>query len=100
MSRIARTLQDPKNPLAVAEHLSRIQRVVDGDIEFGNPNSPTDPASTTRATGGTGAHNGTLVNVSGAWVEISITATGSTRHTCTHNLNVQAISAATRLSRF
>lgn len=84
MSRIVRLLQDPKNPLAIAEHLSRVQTIVDGKLEFGSPQDPRDPASTTVADGA--AHNGTLQNLDGAWYSALITATGRTDLTCIHNL--------------
>lgn len=86
--RLGRTLPDPKNPQSVVEYLARSQRIIDGLIEFGSPQDPNDPASTTRALGtGTGAHNGTLVNLAGAWYEVVLTATGRSAVTVTHNLN-------------
>ena len=84
MSRVARTLQDPRSPLAIAEHLSRVQTVVDGRLEFGSPQDPRDPASTTVPDGA--AHNGTLQNLYGAWFTGLVTATGRSNLTCVHNL--------------
>lgn len=85
MSRVARTLQDPSNPFPLAEFLSRLQRIVDGDLGFGSPQDPRDPTSTTLADGV--SHNGTLENIQGAWVEMSITA-ADTLTLFPHNLAV------------
>lgn len=89
--RIQRTLPDPSDPKSIVEYLSRVQRIVDGGIEVGNPNDPRDPSSTTLANGT--AHNGTLVNLLGAWFEIAVEA-ADTRFDCVHNLNVQVIQVA------
>jgi hypothetical protein len=61
---------------------------VDGDIEFGEPQDPADPASTTLAgdMGAAGMHNGLLSNIAGSWVEVALENTGLTTVTCTHNL--------------
>lgn len=85
MSRIARTLQDPQNPQALAEYLSRMQRVIDGDLGFGSPQDPKDPTSTTVADGV--SHNGTLLNMNGAWFSGLILAAGRSTLTCIHNLD-------------
>lgn len=85
MSRVPRVLYDPADPKAVAEHASRLQRVMDGQIEFGSPQDPNDPASVTLANGT--AHNGILQNMLGAWVEVDVTAL-DTRVDCAHNLGV------------
>jgi hypothetical protein len=95
MTRIARTLQDPSNPQSLSEYLSRLQRIVDGALGFGSPQDPKDPASTTFANGV--ANNGTLDNIQGAWFELSLNDSShllNTNITCTHNLNVQVLSAA------
>lgn len=58
---------DPNNLKSVAEALTLVIRVVDRQIEFGNPQGPTaatDLAGTT--------HNGTLMNIKGSWVELEI----------------------------
>ena len=94
--RVPRVIVDPSNPLSVVEHVYRIQRTMDGDIEFGTPNDPRDPASTTLANGSD--HNGDLQNIRGSWVEVSITTGGNglnNQITCTHNLNVQVLSGTT-----
>jgi hypothetical protein len=62
-----------------------VQRVVDGEIEFGTPQDPKDPASATLANGTT--HNGTLVNLKGSWVSLVVTAL-DTLTACPHNLAV------------
>lgn len=95
MSRVARILYDPQDPKSVSEHASRVQRVVDGQIEFGSPQNPNDPQSTTVADGVT--HNGILQNMLGAWVEILVdTAPGLAANiTCTHNLGVPIVNAST-----
>lgn len=83
--RIARTLPDPNDPKSIVEWLSRAQRIVDGGIEFGSPQDPKDPASTTLANGT--SHNGTLVNVLGSWVEIDVDTLDAPQN-CAHNLDV------------
>lgn len=83
--RIGRTLPDPAKPQSIVEFLARSQRIIDGQIEFGSPNDPNDPASVTLANGT--AHNGTLVNLLGAWVEIDV-ATLDAPQACVHNLGV------------
>lgn len=88
MSRVPRVITNPRDPVSVVEHLYRVQRVVDGLIEFGSPQDPTDPQSATRADGV--SHNGTLVNLDGSWYTAEIDAVGRTDITCVHNLGVQA----------
>lgn len=68
----------------MVEHLSRVQRVVDGQLEFGSPQDPNDPQSATAPNGV--AHNGTLQNLHGSWFTCSITAAGRSTFTCIHNL--------------
>ena len=73
----------------LAAQLDHVVQVLNQEIEFGDPADPNDPTSATikaGATATTGAHNGTLANISGSWVEISLTATGNTDATCYHNL--------------
>lgn len=93
MSRVPYALVDPKDPLSIVEHLGRVQRVVDGKVEFGSPQDPNDPTGTTRALGV--AHNGTLLNIEGSWFDAVLTATGRTVLTCVHNLNVATTQPAT-----
>lgn len=86
--RIGRTLPDPSDPKSIVEYLARSQRIIDGFIEVGSPQNPNDPASTTLADGS--AHNGTLVNMAGAWVEVDVTA-ADTKFDCVHNLGAQVL---------
>jgi len=83
--RVSRVLTDPKKPESLVEHLKQLQRVVDGNVEFGSPQDPTDPASTTLADGA--AHNGTIVNMLGSWVSLDVIAL-DTLVACPHNLAV------------
>lgn len=92
LSRIPRVVVDPKDPRSIVEHLYRVQREVDGRLEFGSPQNPNDPTSTTRALGG--VHNGTLQNIDGSWFEAVLTAAGRTSVTCTHNLDVSTLNPA------
>ena len=85
MARIPQAVINPEDPQAVVEHIYRIQRVVDGKLEFGSPQDPTDPASATLANGV--SHNGTLQNTLGAWFSVNVTAL-DTVVACVHNLNV------------
>lgn len=78
------------NVFAVAEQVDNLVRVVDQEIEFGEPQDPADPTSVVRAgdfaTPAEGDHNGTTSNIAGSWVELHIEAPGRTTQTCTHNL--------------
>ena len=85
MSRVPTSVVDPGNPRSIVEHLANVQRVVDGSIEFGSPQDPNDPASLTLANGT--AHNGTLLNIQGSWVEVDVTAL-DTPVACRHNLEI------------
>ena len=91
--RVAKILTDPHKPESLVEHLKAIQRAVDGGVEFGSPQDPNDPTSTTRANGTT--HNGTVVNLRGSWFEAVLEATGRTTVTCTHNLDTHVVGTAT-----
>jgi len=95
MGRVPKVLVDVKNPQSVVDYVSRIQRVVDGQIEFGSPQDPRDPASTNIADGTT--QNGTLLNIAGSWVELKLDDVGNlinTNVTCIHNLGVAVLSAS------
>jgi len=84
--------EDPKDLVAAIEEL---QEIVRQRVEFGNPQNPKDPTSTTLA--GSGAiteHNGTLSNIRGSWVQVSVTALDSPV-VFTHNLDVEFVSATT-----
>ena len=84
MSRVPQSIVNPQDPQSIVEHLYRVQRVVDGRVEFGSPQDPRDPASTTVANGT--AHNGTILNVQGSWFTAVIEAVGRTDVICIHNL--------------
>ncbi len=72
---------------AVPEQLDELSRVLNEEVEFGDPQNPNDPTSTTLAGDfSAGDHNGTLQNIAGSWVEIALEVTGLTIATCTHNL--------------
>lgn len=85
--RVPRVGLDPNNPQSIVTRLTDLTLVTDGWIEFGEPQNPNDPTSAVLAGGtGAGAHNGTVDNLKGSWVEASLTATGSSTVTCRHNL--------------
>ncbi len=92
MSRIGRTLSDPEDPKAVAEWLTRVQKAIDGDIEFGHPNDSQDLTSAVLAGSVAAAHPGTLMNIAGSWVEVEV-ETLDDPVTCFHNLDVPVIAA-------
>ncbi len=98
MGRVGANVGDPRDPVANAETITRVQAVVDSQIEFGDPLSPLDPTSTVLAggpvIGSFQKHNGSLQNIAGSWVEVSITGEGGAT-TYNHNLNVP-ISLGTR----
>ena len=79
------------DPIAIGEQVDALLRVVDDKIEFGEPQDPADPASTTLAGAGfetpaADHHNGTLSNIAGSWVEVALEITGMTMVPCHHNL--------------
>lgn len=79
--------------LAISKQLDEVVQVVDSQVEFGEPQDPSDPASTTLAgvgfeTPAAGAHNGTISNIHGSWVEVALTSTGITDYPCHHNLYI------------
>ena len=95
MGRVPKVLVDINQPQSIVDYMSRIQRVVDGQIEIGSPKDPRDPTSTALADGV--VHNGTILNGAGSWVEILINDTTqplNSNVTCTHNLGLQVISAS------
>jgi hypothetical protein len=74
------------DPLAVSQQLQEVARTLDQEVEFGEPQDPEDPTSTTLAGGAVANHNGTIANIAGSWVEVSLTQTGLTSVICYHNL--------------
>lgn len=81
---------DPTNPKSIDQRFRSVVEVVNGNIEFGNPQDPTDPTSTTLAGSAAGAHPGTVSNILGSWVELDIDGTPALNAAvvCTHNLGV------------
>jgi len=72
---------------AISQQLDHLLRVVDQQIEFGEPQNPMDPTSSVRAgSSSTDTHNGTISNLAVSWVEIELTSTGVSDATCRHNL--------------
>jgi hypothetical protein len=87
MGRIGQNLPDPNNPKSLVDFLGEVRRVVDGNIEFGNPQDPADDTSSTLAGSTTGAHPGTLSNIKGTWCEADVDTLDSPI-TFYHNLNI------------
>jgi hypothetical protein len=87
LSKVPPILVDPEKPESIVKAVTEVTRVVDGEIEFGNPQNPYDDQSTTLAGAGTPTtHNGSVQNIKGQWVEVEVSA-ADTATTCTHNLN-------------
>lgn len=94
MSRVPQVVVNPQDPQSITEHLFRVQRVVDGRLEFGSPQDPRDPASATIPDGA--SHNGIIQNIMGSWFELSLgTGDLAVDQTCTHNLGIPIVSAST-----
>ena len=77
--------------IALSQQVNKILQIIDNRIEFGEPQDPSDPTSTTLAGDGfetpaAGAHNGTTSNIFGSWVEVALEATGVNIVKCYHNL--------------
>lgn len=74
----------------VQAQLDRITDIINGGIEFGDPQDPADPTSQTILAGAddttAGAHNGTPGNVLTSFVELNLTAAGIKDTQCFHNL--------------
>ena len=77
--------------LALAQQVDELVRVVDGNIEFGEPQNPLDISDAGLAGDFAlaDAHQGTPLNIAGSWVEIALEVVGLTTATCTHNLYLQ-----------
>lgn len=89
MARPRRVVVDPKDAKSLAEQLDEAVRVLDGQVSFGDPQDPTNPASTTLAGAATGNHPGNIQNIEGAWASATVTA-ANTAVTFHHNLNLAA----------
>jgi hypothetical protein len=89
MGKPTRFLVDPENPQSIVQQQEEITKVVDGEVSFGNPQDPNDIDSTTLAgqAPAAGNHPGTLENIEGSWVEMSID-TLDQEYLFYHNLNV------------
>ena len=85
MGRIPPSIVLPEQPQSIVEHLLRVSREVDGRMEFGSPQDPNNPSSTTLANGV--IHNGTILNMKGAWVEVDVVTLDAVVN-CVHNLDV------------
>ena len=84
-------LQPARKPedIPSQRQIENIIKILNSEIEFGEPQDPEDLTSTKLAGAtGTGAHNGTPGNILGSWVEIQLTSTGITETTCNHNLYI------------
>lgn len=94
MTRVPKVLVDPSSPQSIVDHLGRVQRIVDQQIDFGTPQDPRDPTSTAPADGI--AHNGTIANMAGSWFQLQLddaTNLLNTDVTCIHNLGVQVVAS-------
>jgi hypothetical protein len=91
MSKIPTTVVDPEKPQSIVKAVTEIARVVDGNVEFGNPQNPYDDQDDTLAGSDVPTtHNGFLQNIKGSWVEEEIGSKWAlgAAVTCYHNLNV------------
>jgi len=99
LSKVPANIPDPEKPESIIKGVTDVTRVVDGEIEFGNPTDPRDDESTTLAGSGTPTeHNGSIQNIKGSWVEVEIGATGAQPAMgldeaveCIHNLDVPVV---------
>ena len=106
MSQLHKTILTPRDITdvrslgkAVEREFEAVRRVLSGEIEFGHQTNPRDPAETGLASGAAqatstlaGGHNGTLLNIEGAWVTLDIDTVDAVE-TFTHNLDVPVESA-------
>jgi hypothetical protein len=90
MAKIGENLPDPNDLESIVEFIGAIQREVDGLIEFGTPQDPTDDTSTTLAGSASGAHPGSLQNIHGSWAEAEFGAV-NTAVTFYHHLGLDVI---------
>ena len=80
---------------SIQAQLDRLTEIVNSEVSFGHPHHPVDPslnypAGTAVVGDEANQHNGVIDNFLGSWVEILITTTGRSSHTCTHNLYANA----------
>lgn len=88
--KVHRVRIDAGDPQSIVDQVTHIMRVLDQLVEFGDPQDPGSDGSTALA--GT-THNGRMLNVRGSFVEL-VVENLNTATTCTHNLNVQLLSAS------
>lgn len=88
MSRLRDIQVDPHDLRSVAEALTEVIRILDSQVEFGNPQDPRSRSSVELAGDAAAApstHNGQLMNIRGSWVELEFTAL-DTEFVAHHNL--------------
>jgi hypothetical protein len=94
VGRVPPVVLNPNDAQALVERVNELLREFNGRVSFGHPQDPNGDTSTTLAGGtGTGAHNGTLANIEGSYVELKVTAL-DTNVSCLHRLNLQIPSAS------
>jgi len=92
VARVGGGIGDPESEMrALRQQINEILLVLDDHVEFGEPGNALDPEYTSPAKlagdmSVAGAHNGTVSNINGSWVEIALETYGLTEVTCTHNL--------------
>ncbi len=71
------------------DRVDQLERIVDRYVEFGHPNSPTSPTTSTLAgdNAALDSHNGLRDNILGSWVEVEVENL-DTAVTFNHNLNL------------
>jgi hypothetical protein len=106
VARVQQKIIDPRDPQSHVDQTMGIIHELDGRVSFGDPQDPRDPQSRTIADGSAGftvggaaapelAHNGTIENIRGSWVEVNVTSVNVQVHTVTHNLDVAIIDSTT-----
>lgn len=94
-SQIPEFLTRVRDPDSIEEQVIRMARLLASRISFGSPQDPTDPASTTLASGAVGEHSGTPGQMAGVWYTLSMEATGTMDFTCVHNLDLEPVDSST-----
>ena len=98
MGKVGENLPNPDEPLSIVQYLGEVQRVLDGEVEFGHPSSPWDPNDATVGVelagdmAATRPHNGTPQNIVGSWVEVLFASAG-VAGLFTHNLDIPIVAA-------
>jgi len=88
VSRVSLSGGSQPDLIALSQQVNEILRVLDDRVEFGEPQDPSNPTSTTLAGdfSAAGGHNGTPSNILGSWVEVTLESTGTSKIACYHNL--------------